>query len=129
MVFWPKLPKFLAKLNFDFRCTTSVGMLFFEFLQIVCTKGSWRYGSDKKALQTNGRTDGRTHGHTRRKNNICLPQGETYNNKRVEVVVKLSKNLFLATRIKIYQETPLSTPKGQFYRIYRLQSGNAIYFN
>ena len=43
-----------------FRCTTSVGMLFFDFLQIFCTKDSWRYGSDKESV-TDKRTDGRTY--------------------------------------------------------------------
>ena len=37
-------------------------MLFLEFLQIFCTKGSWRYGSDKQSV-----TDTRTDGYTNRR--------------------------------------------------------------
>ena len=40
-------------------------------------KGSWRYGSDKGCV-THGHKDGRTDIHGG-KNNIYLPQGETYN--------------------------------------------------
>ena len=42
-------------------------------MEIFSTKDSGRYGSD-----TYGQTDGRTYIHGG-KNNICLPQGETYN--------------------------------------------------
>ena len=62
-VFWPKLPKFLAKLNFNFCCTTSVGMLFLDFFcKFFARKVLGDMARTRKALQTNGRTytEGRT---------------------------------------------------------------------
>ena len=59
MVLWLELPKFLAKLDFivflhNFSRYVICVIFFFK-------KGSGRYGSDKKALHTDGRTDGRTY--------------------------------------------------------------------
>ena len=77
--FWPKLPKFLAKLNFDFLLHNFSRYVILGFFAIFCTKGSRRYGSDKESVtdKTDGRTD--IHGG---KINICLPQEETYNKPR-----------------------------------------------
>ena len=43
---------------------------FWIFLQYICTKGSWRYGSDKQSV-----TDKRTDGHTRREKQYMSPAG------------------------------------------------------
>ena len=77
VVFWPKLPKCLAKLNFDFLILTFsryfIYGIFFNFF-------SRKLLGDMVALHTDRRTDGRTYIHGG-KNNICLPQGETYNER------------------------------------------------
>ena len=64
-----------------FCCTTSVGMLFLEFFANFLHERFLEIWLGKKALQTNGRTDGRrTDGRTYTEGKtICLPQGETYN--------------------------------------------------
>ena len=51
-------------------------MLFMEVF-LFFMNGSWRYGSGKGSV-THGHRDGGTDIHGG-KNNICLPQGETYN--------------------------------------------------
>ena len=83
MVFWPKLPKFLAKLNFDFLLHNfSRYVIFRIFCKFFARKVLGDMARIRRALQTNGRTHGRTDGRTDNhggKNNICLPQGETYN--------------------------------------------------
>ena len=77
--FWPKLPKFLAKLNFNFWLQNfSRYVIFGIFCQFFARKVLGDMARTRKALQTDGRTDGRTDIHGG-KNNICLPQGETYN--------------------------------------------------
>ena len=69
--FWPKLPKKLAKLNFNFLLHNFSRYVILEiFSQIFCTKGSWRYGSDKESV-----TDKRTDGHTRRQKQYMSPAG------------------------------------------------------
>ena len=62
-------------------CTTSVGMLFLEIFAIFLHKGFLEIWLGQESV-TDKRTDGRPHGRTDihgGKNNICLPQGETYN--------------------------------------------------
>ena len=49
-------------------------------------RGSRRYGWDKGSV-THGHTDGRTDIHGG-KNNICLPQGETYNKSETKIFWK-----------------------------------------
>ena len=77
--FWPKLPKFLAKLNFNFLLHNfSRYVIFGIFCNFFARKVLGDMARTRKALQTDGRRDGRTDIHGG-KNNICLPQGETYN--------------------------------------------------
>ena len=76
--FLAKTSKFLGKSEFwFFCCTTLVGILSLEFFANFLHER--RYGSDKVSV-TDKRTDARTDIHGG-KNNICLPQGETYNNR------------------------------------------------
>ena len=65
MVFWPKLPKFLVKLNFDFSLHNfSRYVIFRIFCNFFARKVLGDMARIRKALQTNGRTHGRTHGRT-----------------------------------------------------------------
>ena len=68
MVFWPKLPKFLAKLNFDFSLHNLRRYVIFG---IVCNFFARKVLGDmartRKALQTDG--------HTRREKQYMSPAG------------------------------------------------------
>ena len=108
VVFWPKLPKFLAKLNFDFSLHNFSRYVIFGFFANFLHE---RF-SDKKALQTNGRTDGRTDARTDihgGKNNIWLPQGETYNTTENDGYIKnITKyhSLFLNLNVTVLRALP-----------------------
>ena len=75
-MFWPKLPKFVAKLNFDFLLHNfSRYVIFGIFCNFFARKVLGDMARTKKALQTTGQTDG----HTRREKQYMYPAGETYN--------------------------------------------------
>ena len=73
--FWPILQQFLAKLNFNFLLHNFSRYVIYDFFFNFVAR---KVLGDMIALHTDRRTDGRTYIHGG-KNNICLPQGETYN--------------------------------------------------
>ena len=84
--FLAKTSKFLAKLNFNFSLHNLSRYIIFRIFCNFCTKGFWRYGSDKESVtdkQTDGSTDGSTDGHTRREKQYMSPAGETYNSIQI----------------------------------------------
>ena len=80
MVVWPKLQQFLANLNFIFLLHNFSRYVIYEnFFIFFSYKVLGDMARTRVALHTDIRTD--IHGG---KNNICLPQGETYNESNNE---------------------------------------------
>ena len=82
-----------------FCCTTSVGMLFLEFFAIFLHERFleiWLGQESVTDKRADGRTDGRTHIHGG-KNNICLPQGETYNNNNKSRCKEMERSMITRT--------------------------------
>ena len=70
--FWPKLPKFLAKLNFNFSLHNFSRYVIFGFFgNFFARKVLGDMARTRKALQTDGRTDG----HTRREKQYVSRRG------------------------------------------------------
>ena len=92
--FWPKLPKCLAKLNFDFLLHNfSRYVIFGIFCKFFARKVLGDLARTRKRYR---QTDGRTHIHGG-KNNICLPQGETYNNNNKSRCKEMERSMITRT--------------------------------
>ena len=71
--FWPKLPTFLAKLNFDFSLHNfSRYVIFGIFCKFFARKVLGDMARTRKRYR---QTDGRTDGHTRREKQYMSPAG------------------------------------------------------